>query len=48
MLILTLGRRAAGLLLGVAGVSARASGAPAMKAPIAASSRTAGFLEIVI
>ncbi|HDR9272398.1 TPA: hypothetical protein QDB24_000414 [Burkholderia vietnamiensis] len=48
MLILIFGRRVAGLPLGVAGVSARASGAPAMNAPIAASSRVAGFLEIDI
>ncbi|MCL4627706.1 hypothetical protein [Burkholderia multivorans] len=48
MLILTFGRRAGGLSLGVAGDSGRASGAPAMNAPIAALSRAAGFLVMDI
>ncbi|MCA8482572.1 hypothetical protein LGM85_01360 [Burkholderia multivorans] len=48
MLIFTFGRRAAGLPLGVTGDSARASGAPAMNAPIAAPALDVGFLVMDI
>ncbi|WP_155628965.1 hypothetical protein [Burkholderia stagnalis] len=46
MLIFTFVRRAGGASLAGAGGSVRASGAPAMNAPMAALSRAAGFLVI--